>query len=75
VRVNGIAPLADSEAMVRAFQLDPEMEQRVKGRIPIGRLGDATSDIGPVVRFLLSDEARFVTGMTIMVDGGSCQIS
>jgi 3-oxoacyl-[acyl-carrier protein] reductase len=75
VRVNAIAPLANSEAMVRAFDLDPQMQTRVIGRIPLGQLGDAAEDIGPVVRFLLSDEARFVTGTTIMADGGSCQIS
>ncbi|HVW82206.1 MAG TPA: SDR family oxidoreductase [Mycobacteriales bacterium] len=75
VRVNGVAPLADSEAMVRAFDLDPQMESRVLGRIPLRRLGDAAADIGPVVRFLLSDDARFVTGTTIMADGGSCQIT
>ena len=45
------------------------------GRIPLGRLGDPTTDIGPAVRFLLSDDARYVTGQTLMIDGGSCSIS
>jgi NAD(P)-dependent dehydrogenase (short-subunit alcohol dehydrogenase family) len=75
VRVNGIAPLATSPAMDRAFVLDPEMEGRVMRRIPLQRLGDPERDVGPVVQFLLSDDARFVTGATVMVDGGSCQIS
>jgi NAD(P)-dependent dehydrogenase (short-subunit alcohol dehydrogenase family) len=72
VRVNAVAPLAGSPAMDRAFVSDPTMEQRVMGRIPLGRLGDATDDIGVAVRFLLGDGARFVTGQTLMVDGGSC---
>jgi NAD(P)-dependent dehydrogenase (short-subunit alcohol dehydrogenase family) len=44
-------------------------------RNPLCRLGDAEHDIGPVARFLLSDESRFVTGQTIMADGGSCPIT
>ena len=61
--------------MAKAFVADPAMEQRVMGRIPLGRLGDATDDIGAAVRFLLSDDARFVTGQTLMADGGSCPTS
>lgn len=75
VRINAVAPLASSPAMAKAFGADPAMEQRVMGRIPLGRLGDATDDIGVAVRFLLSDDARFVTGQTLMVDGGSCPTS
>ncbi len=37
---------------------------------PMGRDGDAESDIGPVVCFLLSPECRYLTGETLMVDGG-----
>jgi NAD(P)-dependent dehydrogenase (short-subunit alcohol dehydrogenase family) len=54
---------------------EPGNRARLLGRIPIGRLGDPAGDIGPVVRFLLSDDARFVTGQTIMVDGGSGPIA
>jgi 3-oxoacyl-[acyl-carrier protein] reductase len=75
VRVNCIAPLASSPALERAFELEPAMAERVLGRNPLGRLGDATLDIGGVARFLLSDEARYVTGQTLMVDGGSCPVS
>jgi 3-oxoacyl-[acyl-carrier protein] reductase len=75
VRVNALAPLAATPAMVTAFERDPAMEARVMGRNPLGRLGDATDDIGPVARFLLSPDARFVTGNTLMADGGSCPIS
>jgi NAD(P)-dependent dehydrogenase (short-subunit alcohol dehydrogenase family) len=47
----------------------------VLGRHPMGRLGDPVDDVGPVVRFLLSDEARYVTGATVMVDGGNAPIT
>lgn len=75
VRVNAIAPLAMTDAMESAFASEPAMEARVTTRIPLGRVGDAAEDIGPVVRFLLGDDARYLTGQTLMVDGGSCQIS
>jgi NAD(P)-dependent dehydrogenase (short-subunit alcohol dehydrogenase family) len=75
VRINAVAPLGSSPAMARAFVADPAMEQRVMGRIPLGRLGDTTTDIGVAVRSLLGDDARFVTGQTLMADGGSCPTS
>ena len=75
VRVNGLAPLASTPAMTEALALDPSMEARVLGRNPLGRFGDATTDIGPVARFLLGPGSAFVTGNTLMVDGGACPIS
>lgn len=72
IRVNALAPLASTPAMERAFELEPAMARRVLGRNPLGRLGDSTDDIGAAARFLLSDDARYVTGHTLMVDGGSC---
>jgi 3-oxoacyl-[acyl-carrier protein] reductase len=71
VRVNCVAPLANSPALEEALAKDPTMHQRVLGRHPFGYFGDPVDDIGPVVRFLLSDEARYVTGVTLMADGGN----
>ncbi len=75
IRVNCVAPLAGTPAMDRAFEMDPEMAARVLGRNPLGRMGDPASDVGPIVRFLLSDDARYLTGNTLMADGGSCPIA
>ena len=75
VRVNCLAPLAATPAMEQAFAHDPAMAGRVLGRNPLGRLGDAVDDIGPVVRFLLSDDSRYVNGLTVMADGASCPIT
>jgi 3-oxoacyl-[acyl-carrier protein] reductase len=75
VRVNAVAPLGSSPAMAKAFVADPAMESRVMGRIPLGRLGDPTDDIGVAVRHLLSDDARYLTGQTLLADGGSCPTS
>jgi NAD(P)-dependent dehydrogenase (short-subunit alcohol dehydrogenase family) len=74
VRVNCVAPLAQSPAMVMALAKDSTLADRVLGRHPLGYFGDPVKDIGPVVRFLLSDEARYVTGVTVMADGGNFPI-
>ena len=58
--------------MERAFEMDPAMAERILGRNPLRRLGDSTEDIGRAARCLLSEDARYVTGHTLMVDGGSC---
>jgi len=75
VRVNCLAPLAASPAMQAAFQHDPSMAGRVLGRNPLGRLGDPVLDVGAAARFLLSRDAAYVTGHTLMVDGGSCPVT
>ena len=75
ITVNSVAPLAMTPSMDRAFVLDPAMEQRVKARIPVGRVGASDTDIGPVVAALLAPGMSYLTGNTLMVDGGSCQIT
>ena len=46
-------------------------DSRFRNQHPTGRAGDAENDIGPVVRFLCSDACRYLTGETLMVDGGA----
>ncbi len=75
VRVNCLAPLAASPAMERAFALDASMAGRVLGRMPLGALGDPVGDVGAAARFLISEDARYVTGHTLMADGGSCPVT
>jgi len=58
------APPGDDPARVAVFE-STFADQ------PIARDGDAEDDIAPVVAFLLSDASRYVTGQTLMVDGGS----
>lgn len=70
VRVNGIAPLAVTDALDRAFAADPELEPALRAKIPLGRVGDPERDIGPVAAFLASDGARYITGQTLVVSGG-----
>lgn len=70
IRVNSVAPLAISPALENMKILEPERVKRIEGLVPLGRLGDPTTDIGPPSVFLCSDEARYVTGQTLVVSGG-----
>ncbi len=71
VRVNCIAPGWIDTAMSRkAFEGDPARKAKVLGRTPAGRLGDP-EDIGWAAVYLASPAARFVTGVTLPVDGGA----
>lgn len=49
--------------------LGPEHEQRMLGAIPLGRVGEP-EDVGWAVRFLASPEAGYITGQTLIIDGG-----
>ena len=70
ITVVGVSPLAMTPAMTSAYAADPTLEERLSQLVPLGRVGDATTDIAPVVRFLLEDGSRYITGQTIVVDGG-----
>lgn len=70
VRVNALAPLAVSPALEKAFAESPDLAARLADNTPLGRIGDAEQDIGPVAVFLCSDAAAYVTGQTLVVSGG-----
>lgn len=64
VRVNALVPGSiDSRGM------DPEIKQSRGENIPLGRVGEADEMAGPAV-FLASDDARYITGHLLVVDGG-----
>lgn len=70
IRVNSVAPLAISPALENLMATEPERVRRIEGLVPLGRLGDPETDIGPPSVFLCSDEARYITGQTLVVSGG-----
>jgi 3-oxoacyl-[acyl-carrier protein] reductase len=70
IRVNLIGPVAVTPALEKAYQANPELEGRLRARIPLQRVGDPETDIGSVAVFLASDLSRYVTGQTIVADGG-----
>lgn len=71
VTVNCLGPVAGSPALIQAFERNPALQSAIEARTPLGRVGDVTSDIGSVALFLASDDAAFVTGQTVICDGGS----
>lgn len=71
ITVNGIAPVAVTPALEKAFAENPDLRPRIEARTPLRRLGDPELDIGGVVVFLSSRAAGYVTGQTIVCDGGS----
>jgi 3-oxoacyl-[acyl-carrier protein] reductase len=70
VRVNGLAPLAVTPALADAFRHDPGLEPRLTSLIPMGRVGDPVTDIGPPAVFLCSAASGYVTGQNLVVSGG-----
>lgn len=71
VTVNCIAPVAESPALAEAFAGNQALKLAIEGRTPLRRIGDAELDIGSVASFLVSDDASYVSGQTIVCDGGS----
>jgi glucose 1-dehydrogenase len=69
IRVNGIGPGATITPINRAWVDDPEKKAQVEEHIPLARAGTA-DEMGGVACFLASDDAAYVTGQTIFVDGG-----
>jgi 3-oxoacyl-[acyl-carrier protein] reductase len=67
IRVNSVAPGFMETDMTS--ELTDKQKARLVRQTPLSRLG-TTDDVSSVVKFLLSDASRFVTGQTIVVDGG-----
>ena len=69
IRVNGIGPGATVTPINRAWIDDADKRRQVEEHIPMQRAGDADEMAG-VTAFLASDDAAYITGQTIFVDGG-----
>jgi len=69
IRVNGIGPGATITPINRAWIDDPVKKEQVESHIPLARAGTA-DEMGGVACFLASDDAAYITGQTIFVDGG-----
>jgi glucose 1-dehydrogenase len=69
IRVNGVGPGATITPINRAWVDDPEKRAQVEEHIPMRRAGTADEMAG-VTAFLASDDAAYITGQTLFVDGG-----
>ncbi len=69
VRVNAVAPGLIDAGMSEPIYADPDIRARRSARVPLRRLGTA-AEVADVVLFLLSDGARYINGVELLVDGG-----
>lgn len=74
IRVNVICPKALTDGVAQWKENHPEQYQESANKVPLKRFGDPEKDIAPVVSFLLSKDSQYITGQTIMADGGSIKL-
>ena len=68
IRVNAIAPGATSTP-INDWSDEPQKKQEVESHIPMGRVG-TSEEMAAITAFLASDDASYITGQTLFVDGG-----
>ena len=68
---NIICPAAMVASTQRILEAQPGMIEAINAANPMGRMGAPEADIGGVALFLASDDARYLTGNTLFVDGGA----
>lgn len=69
IRVNAVAPGLIDGGMSGPIYADPAFRTAREGKVPIGRLG-TEDDIARAVLFLAGEDAAYITGQTLLVDGG-----
>jgi NAD(P)-dependent dehydrogenase (short-subunit alcohol dehydrogenase family) len=71
ITVNGISPGPFATEMNAALLNNPEVNQFFTSRIPLGRWGKV-EEVGQLALYLCSEEAGFITGTDVLIDGGWC---
>lgn len=74
ITCNLISPIAKTPGIEHWGKENPEAYQAILAKNPLGRLGDPEKDIGRTAVFLASEDASYITGQTMMVDGGSIKL-
>lgn len=74
IRVNVVCPMALTDGVEAWKKAYPEMFAESEAKIPLGRFGDPETDVAPIVAFLCSDDSQYMTGQTVMADGGAIKL-
>lgn len=74
IRVVTLIPFARTPAVASVLDGAPELEEVVLSSVPMGRFGDPEREIGRAAVFLASADAAFITGSSLVVDGGSAYL-
>jgi len=74
INVNAICPASMTPAIEAWMKTNPDDFKASLARMPLRRYGDPENDIAPVVLALVSSDFNYVTGQTIMVDGGAAML-
>lgn len=74
INVNLISPVAKTPGVEKWAEENPDYYKSMLSNIPLGRLGDPEADIGKAAVFLASEDANYISGQTIMVDGGTTKL-
>ena len=69
IRVNSVHPGIMPPMRTSVSSATPELRQKMIAQVPMGREG-AREEVGYAVLFLVSDEASYITGTELVVDGG-----
>ncbi len=71
IRINAVCPgFTESALLDQLLSVSPDMGDKLKRFIPMGRFGEAT-EIAEAICWLASDNSKFITGQTITLDGGN----
>ena len=74
IRVNVVCPMALTEGVANWKEHFPEQYKVAVNQVPMKRFGDPQNDVAPIVAFLLSSDSQYMTGQTLMADGGSINL-
>lgn len=74
IRVNVVCPLAFTEGVKQWKENFPEQYEEIIGKNPMHRFGDPQKDVAPIIAFLLSEDSQYMTGQTLMADGGDIKL-
>ena len=74
IRVNVVCPMALTDGVAKWKADFPEHYQEAANKVPLGRFGDPQKDVAPIVAFLLSSDSQYMTGQTLMADGGAIKL-